>query len=349
MSDNVLTGGVSLGEAGVDAFAVNASGSMSALGGGGVAMRLLQNGGDFNALRTQAVLQRDEWKAFDNVVVDITRENLVAVAEFMNRGLTYNLPNALGVMTLEWQELIDDLVEAEVTMSGLNEATKDRLSFGTRSMPIPIIHKEFFYNLRHLEAARRNGRSVDTEHAAVATRKVAEKVEGILFNGLAIAKSSGVIYGLLNHPHRETGGSALNWATATGEQIVAEVITMLGTMTTNYMVGPYVLFIPLEKAPYLGADYKASSDRTIFERIMAINAGTNQGIQRIVATPKLTGNDKLLVQMTSDVAQIVDGLQPTMVEWETRGGFEFNFKIVAIMIPRIRSSGNQVSGIVHHS
>jgi hypothetical protein len=71
------------------------------------------------------------------------------------------------------------------------------------------------------------------------------------------------------------------------------------------------------------------------------------GIGRIVATPKLTGSTVLLVQMTSDVVQMIDGMQPTMVEWETRGGFEFNFKIVAIMLPRIRSSGNQKSGIVH--
>lgn len=340
---NILAGpSGGVGAEGIDFINVNANGAMQ--GGGSVAMRLLASGGDFGALRTNAVLMRDEWKAFDNVVVDITRENLVAVAEFMNRGLTYNLPNALGVMTLEWQELIDDLADAEISMSGLNEATKDRLAWGTRTMPIPLIHKEFFYNLRHLEAARRNGRSVETDHAAIATRKVAEKVEAILFTGLTTASSSGVIYGLTNHPDRNTGGAALNWGTATGEQIVTEVIAMLGVMATKYMNGPFVLFIPLAYAARLGDDYKAASDRTIFERLMAIPQ-----IQKIVATPKLASPNKLLIQMTSDVAQIVDGMQPTMVEWETRGGFEFTFKVVAIMLPRVRSSGNKVSGIVHYS
>ncbi len=338
---DITQGGVTPGHAEVDTLNFSTNGASA---GGNVAMRLLQSGGDFNALRTNAVLLRDEWKAFDNVVVDITREKLVAVSEFMSRGLTYELPNAMGVMTLEWQELLDDLVDAEVTMTGLNEATKDRMSYGTRSMPIPLIHKEFFYNLRHLEAARRNGRAIDTDHAAIATRKVAEKVESILFTGLTVASSSGVIYGLTNHPHRETGGSALNWLTATGEQIVTEVINMLAVMSGNNMDGPFVLFIPLTYSARLGDDYKAASDRTIFERLMAIPQ-----ISKIVATPKLAGPNKLLIQMTSDVAQIVDGMQPTMVEWETRGGFEFTFKIVAIMLPRVRSSGNQVSGIVHFS
>jgi uncharacterized linocin/CFP29 family protein len=344
MLDTLNSGGIEGGDASSDFIFANAAGSgPSFQGTGSVAQRLLQSGGNFNALRTNAVLLRDEWKAFDTTIVDITRENLVAVAEVMNRGLVYALPNALGSLTLEWQEVLDDLVDAEVSMSGLVESTKDRLSFGTRSMPIPIIHKEFFYNLRFLEAARRNGRAVDTEHAAIATRKVAEKVEGILFNGLAIAQSQGIIYGLLNHPDRNTG-AGLNFATATGEQIVTQVIAMLGVMGTKYMNGPFVLFIPLGAEAHLGDDYKAGSDRTIFERLMAIPK-----LGKIVATPKLTGTNVLLVQMTSDVVQMIDGMQPTMVEWETRGGFEFNFKIVAIMLPRIRSSGNKVSGIVHYA
>lgn len=340
MSEFVTTGGVATGDAGTDIITVNGDGFAA---NGSVAQRLLASGGDFMALRTNGVLLRDEWKAFDNAIVDITRENLVAVAEVMNRGLIYNLPNALGSLTLEWQEILDDLVEAEVSISGLNEATKDRISYGTRSMPIPIIHKEFFYNLRFLEAARRHGRAVETDHAQLAARKVSEKVEGALFNGINIAQSQGVIYGLLNHPDRNTG-SGVNFGTATGEQIVAQVIAMLGVQATNFMNGPFVLFIPLTAAAHLGDDYKANSDKTIWERLMALPL-----LSKIVATAKLTGTTVLLVQMTSDVVQMVDGMQPTMVEWETRGGFEFNFKVIAIWLPRVRSSGNKKSGIVHYS
>jgi hypothetical protein len=305
MADEIHSGGTTAGGAGVDVIGISGDGGFTA--NGTVAQRLLQSGGNFNSLRTNAVLLRDEWRSFDNTVVDITRENLVGVAEVMDRGLIYDLPNALGSLTLEWQELLDDLVDAEVSMSGLNEATKDRLNYGTRAMPIPLIHKEFFYNLRFLEAARRNGRQVETDHAAVATRKVAEKIEALLFSGLVIAGSVGAIYGLLNHPNRNTGTSTGAWATMTG-------------------------------------DYKPASDKTIMERVLAI-----PGIDRIIATPKLTGNTALLVQMSSDVVQMIDGLQPTMVEWETKGGFEFNFKIIAIMLPRVRASGNLKSGIVHFS
>ena len=63
------------------------------------------------------------------------------------------------------------------------------------------------------------------------------------------------------------------------------------------------------------------------------------GIQKIIPTSRLTGTNVLLVQTTSDVVQMIDGLQPTMVEWESHGGFQHNFKLFAIMIPRIRSNG----------
>jgi uncharacterized linocin/CFP29 family protein len=342
MADEIHSGGTTAGGAGVDVIGISGDGGFTA--NGTVAQRLLQSGGNFNSLRTNAVLLRDEWRSFDNTVVDITRENLVGVAEVMDRGLIYDLPNALGSLTLEWQELLDDLVDAEVSMSGLNEATKDRLNYGTRAMPIPLIHKEFFYNLRFLEAARRNGRQVETDHAAVATRKVAEKIEALLFSGLVIAGSVGAIYGLLNHPNRNTGTSTGAWATMTGDQIVADIIRMIAIQVAIPFAGPWVLFIPLAAAAHFGDDYKPASDKTIMERVLAI-----PGIDRIIATPKLTGNTALLVQMSSDVVQMIDGLQPTMVEWETKGGFEFNFKIIAIMLPRVRASGNLKSGIVHFS
>jgi hypothetical protein len=119
---------------------------------------------------------------------------------------------------------------------------------------------------------------------------------------------------------------------------------MIAIQTVIPFSGPWVLFIPLAAAAHFGDDYKANSDRTIWDRVMAI-----PGIDRIVATPRLTGNTALLVQMSSDVVQMIDGLQPTMVEWETKGGFEFNYKIIAIMLPRVRATGNLKSGIVHFS
>jgi uncharacterized linocin/CFP29 family protein len=295
-------------------------------------------------LTVNGVLLEDEWKYFDRTVQQVARERLPAVTDLISRGLTMALPNALGVMDIQWERVKSDLVDAEVTMSGLPEATKDRQEFETVSMPVPIFHKEFYYNLRHLAAARRNGRMPEVSHAEVATRKVAEKIENVLFTGLQVGGKT--IYGLTTEPNRVTGSVTASWATATGEQIVADILRMIDAASgpTNNFEGPYILYVPTSIANRFGNDYKANSDKTILSRIMEI-----VGIQKIIPTSRLSGTNVLLVQTTSDVVQMVDGLQPTMVEWESHGGFQHNFKIFAIMIPRVRSDGFEQSGIVHFS
>jgi len=330
-------------------------------GGGGrtfvsgtVGQRLLASNFDLNVLRPCAeagadglsingTLLRDEWIAFDNTVQQVARERLPVVADFIARGLTMQLPNAMGTMSLEWQRVKDDLLDAEVTMTGLTEATKDRQEFDTVTMPIPIFHKEFYYNLRHLQAARRNGRMVDVSHAEVATRKIAELIENTMFNGLTIGGQP--IYGLLTEPFRNTGSVTASWATATGEQILSDVLRMIEDLSVgNNMEGPYTLYVPREIDVHLEEDYKSNSDMTIRQRIMQLGQ-----IQAIMGTGRLSGTNVLLVQTTSDVVQVIDGIQPTMVEWESHAGFQHNFKIFAIMLPRVRSNGWGQSGIVHYS
>lgn len=353
-----LSGGQVTAEAGVDVVQSlgdgrTYAGNIAGGGGGSVAQRLLANDFNIDALRPFAAhpsqaglhgygtLLRDEWKLFDTTVQGVARERLPIVSALIARGLTYPLPNALGVMSIEWQRLKGDLVDAEVTMSGLPEATKDLQEWESVNMPVPIFHKEFFYNLRHLAAARRAGRQLDVSHAEVATRKISEMIEKVVFNGLNIA--GGKIYGLLNEPNRKTFSLSASWMTATGEQMVNDLTQMIEVLAgpPNNMDGPFVMIVPRGVGARMGNDYKASGDKTIIQRLKEV-----PGLADVWTSSRLTGSQILLIQLTSDVIQMIDGIQPTMVEWESHGGFQHNFKIIAIMLPRIRSNGWQQSGIL---
>lgn len=358
MTDIVTSGGQVGSAASIDVM--QSSGDGRTFVTGTVGQRLLNSNFDINVLRpcaqgvgesgltVNATLLDEEWRLFDRVVQDVARERLPAVADLIARGLVMQLPNALGVMDIQWERIKGDLVDAEVTMSGLPEATKDRMETEIVNMPVPLFHKEFFYNLRHLAAARRHGRQLDTDHAAVATRKISELIESTLFNGLTIAGQN--IYGLKTEPNRKTMSVTANWTTATGEQIVADIIAAIdiANRAPNNMDGPFTLYVPQTVGAHFGSDYKTYSDKTILQRIKEI-----PGIADIMWTPRLSGTNVLLVQMTSDVVQMIDGIQPTMVEWESHGGFQHNFKVMAIMLPRVRSSGglgaSAQSGIVHLS
>ena len=92
-----MNGAITAGAAGITVLNGAASKKGGFLGGSS-AKKLLIHGAD--ALRTNATLLLDEWKYFDNVVTRVARERLVIVQELMRRGLTYPIPNALGVLSL---------------------------------------------------------------------------------------------------------------------------------------------------------------------------------------------------------------------------------------------------------
>jgi uncharacterized linocin/CFP29 family protein len=305
--------------------------------------RLMAGNFSVQALRTNALLRRDEWIYFDNVVLEVARSRMVISQLLAGRGQTINLPNPLGHTRFEWEK-VGDMEGAEISMSGISRSQNDGLDFSLEGMPIPIVHKDFNLNIRHLAASRNRGTPIDTMQLTVATRKVAETIERMIFNGATVLGANNVIYGLTTAPHRNTGSVTATWLTATGAQIVADVLEMIGLSQGDNFYGPWVLFVPIAVHMAMGADYKAESDRTILDRVLAI-----PGIEAVIPTSDLTGTNVLLVQLTADVISVIDGFGPTLVEWESHGGMVSHYKVMAIQVPLIRNDVLNQSGIVHYS
>lgn len=321
---------------------LNMSGGIA--GGGTVAMRLLESNFNVEALRTQDFLRKDAWTQFDNTVIEISRQALIGVGDLVSRGLTYNVPNAMGVTRIEWQR-IGDMGPAELNMAAVTEGRNDTVEFDLQSMPLPIVHKDFWINIRKLEASRNNGMPLDTVQAEISARKVGERIEAMLFQGDTTLGANNTIYGYLNAPNRTTGSTSVTWATATGEQILAQVIAMIGAAKAKEVRGPFQFYVHYSAMSNLGADFKANSDKTILQRIMEVPGVA--GVTESYYIP--TASTVLAVQMTRDVVDIVDGIQPTVVQWESLGGFVQNFKVLAIMVPRVKSTYSLQSGIIHYS
>jgi uncharacterized linocin/CFP29 family protein len=312
-------------------------------GSGTAAMRLLQNGFNVESLRTNALLRREEWIWIDRTVIDIARANLAITSLLLGRGLRTPLPNPLGHTRIEWQTMTD-MTNAEITMSGISPAQNDRLEFATVGMPVPIIHKDFNLNLRHLAASRNTGQPIDTLQAQVASRKVAEMIEAMIVNGATVLGSNNTIYGLTTAPNRNTGSVTATWLTATGAQILADVLAMVGKAIADNMYGPYIILVPADVFVHLGDDFKANGDLTILQRILEIPQ-----IVAVQPTTYLTAPNVVMFQLSADVIEIIDGFAPTTVEWESHGGFVHNFKVMAIMLPRVRNDADVNSGIVHYA
>jgi len=311
---------------------------------GSAAQRLLANQMNVSALRTNALLRKDEWKHYDMAIVKVALERLNGIADLESRGLVYTLANGLGKTVLEYEDM-SDVEAADMDMTGVAKSQNDRVEFDINYLPLPLIHADYQINVRMLNASRTSGDPLDTTLAEAKAGKVAEKLEETLFNGSStFTFGGGTIYGYTDFPHRTTGTLTAAWSTATGAQIVGDVLDMKQDAINDRHYGPYVLYIPTAYETALDDNYVAGYPTTVRERILAIS-----NVDDIKTADKLTAGQVLLVQMSSETVRLVKGLPVTNVEWTTEGGMVSHFKIMTIQVPQIRADQNDRSGIVHYS
>jgi hypothetical protein len=299
---------------------------------------------------TNATLRRDEWKSLDDALLDVSRTRLIGIQDLVDNGLTYNLGNAMGTTILEYHD-VSDAFEAELTMDGITRAKNDRPDFNYHYLPIPIIHIDYEINARELAASRNLGNPLDTIDAQIAARKVAEKLEAMLFTNTTYSwgekgsNGRNTIYSYVNHPDRNLINLSIAWNSSamTGAGIIQDVLEMKQASIADYHYGPWMLYIPTTYETVLDDDYDSTTPgTTIRERIMKIN-----GIKGIKVIDTLTDGNVLLVQMTSDVVRLVRGMGLQNVEWKSEGNMVTNYKVMTIQVPQIRSDYNKRSGIVH--
>lgn len=293
-------------------------------------------------INTNATLRRDEWKQLDMAVIGVSRSRLVGINDLRTRGLVYKLGNALGTTVLESHEL-SDAFEAELSMDGLSRTQGDRPEYTTTYLPIPIIHVDYEINARVLEASRKLGNPLDTSSAELASRKVSEKLESLLFTSTTYKFGGGTIYSYLNHPDRNTVTLSTHWDASgkTGADIVKDVRNMKQANINAKHYGPYVLYIPTAYETVLDADYDSTTPgTTIRERILKI-----ANIASVQVIDTLVDNNVLLIQMTSDVVRLVSGMPITNVQWGEQGNMVTQFKVMSIEVPQVRSDTEGNSGV----
>jgi len=292
-----------------------------------------------------AVLRKDEWKQIDEAVMKVRRERLTGIDDLVSRGLTYNLTNPMASTVLEFERMSDS-GKAQMDMDGINRGQSDRPQYEIDYLPIPIIHSDFHFNSRVLEASRTKGDPLDTTQAENSTRRVAETQEDLLFTDTTYTFGAGTVYSYLNHPNRLTSTIANAWTASskTGEDIVNDVLGLKQKMLNNLFYGPFMLYIPATYETVLDEDYVSGYPKTIRQRILEIS-----GVDDIKVAEHMADGNIVMVQMTSDVIRLVDGMTPSSVQWESQGGFQLNFKILAIRVPQIRTDYNGRTGIVHAS
>lgn len=291
-----------------------------------------------------ATLRKDDWKILDDAILRVAKPRLRAFGDLRAAGLQFTIPQGMGKTVLEYED-ISDITPATISMDGMRRSESDRPVFDLKSLPLPIVHKDFSFSARQLEASRNGGSPLDTTTAELAARRVAEEVEKLTLGVRdTYAYGGGTIYGYTNYPSRITGSLTAPTG-SNGTVTVQEVLEMRQASRANFYYGPWVLYNSPDFDEFLDDDYSsAKGDNTLRERIQKID-----GISAVRTLDYLEGYQMILVQQSSDVVRAVVGMELTTVQWESSGGMEQNFKVMGIMVPQLRADQNGNTGIVHYA
>lgn len=307
-------------------------------------------------LRTNDLLHKEEWLQLDQVVEGEVLRRLRGIQDLMQMGLEYNMRSVgLGKTVIQW-ETSSDMGPADVSMDGVARATQDKVLLSpTNLLPLYITHKDVTFSAREIAAGRMaGGTPIDTMNVQMAARKVAEALETMLFTGASEAISlptkwgSAVSYSYTTAPNRVTTTLTYDWnnGSATPATILADVLSMKQAAIGNRFYGPYVLYVPVTYESVLDKDYSIVSNvvtDTIRSRILKIG-----NIVDVRVADFLPDKNVLLIQMTPDVVDLVVTQDPIIVPWEEQGGMLLHFKVMACMVPRMKSTFALRSGLIHY-
>jgi hypothetical protein len=320
----------------------------SGTNGGRLALPQHLTGLSIHELRALSPLPEDAQRIIDGTVVKVGLERLSVVADILAEGLTFNLPNPLSVTEVQW-ESVSKTGFAIRTMSPEARGEFQLPDRVTHRIPVYLTMDDFSVNIRTLLASRRVGAPLDTFLVEEATRRVNEAIEDAMINGADLQVAGNGTPGLMNDTSANTYAySAGSWTAATGAQILTDVLAMIGILQGAKRYGPYNLYVPTLVGNSLQRNWSdgvTTFPFSIQNRLEQIVAGGRN--LRIRVADLLPVDRTVLLQMTSDVVDVIDGQRPTVVPWTSPSGFTLFWCVMAIIIPRIRSAdyeGN--SGIV---
>lgn len=325
--------------------------------------------GKFNPTFNATSLRRDDWIYYDKKLVEATRTRLRAWSDLAAASSVGGF-DALAKMTYEY-EAMSDTGEVMVSMDGRGAGRDTGLDFVQSSVPLPIYHVDFTLGLRQDLVSRNSGIPLSTTRLEQAGRRIAERVEGSLiglFTGPTYGtranyfphREASTVYGYTTHPSRQTKTDLTTPTGSNPQATVDDVLEMRDLMYDAGFYGPFMLYHSTDWDLYLdddygqttGSSYGFAPTKTLRQRLKDIEGIRDVRRLDMLTPTSVNGGSAnpftlLLVQMTSDVAEAIDGAAPRIQQWETKGGWELNFRVWAIQTQVLKYDYNGNMGLVH--
>lgn len=285
----------------------------------------------------------DAWRRIDAKATQIQRSTLAVYNRLARASTT---PIGLGDI-VNFFGKVSDSGEAHVSLDGRSEAKQDQAVVNFSGTPVPVIDSFARFGWRQMSVINKAGMGLDLASIANSQRRVAEKMEDLALNGMStIVVGGATIYGLRNHPDRNTLSHGLTLKTATGTQVITMLGNVLAALLADNSRGRVTIF--MNDADYLAwsiNEFIAGYPKTILERAMSIG-----GIVEFVPSGSVPVNEIIGIADidTGDWGTILSAM-PMTTRPKTRVNAEddYVFGVLALTAPQFRSDANLQSQLVH--
>jgi uncharacterized linocin/CFP29 family protein len=285
----------------------------------------------------------DAWRRIDARATRIQRDVL---AVFNRLAMANSTPVGIGDLVSFFPK-VSDSGEVHVSMDGRGDGNADQAVINYEGTPVPIIDSYARFGWRQMEVVRKGQTALDVETIANHQRKVAEKLEDMVLNGLSsIVVGGSTIYGLRNHPQRNTGTHGFTLASATGAEWLTAVRQLCTLLIGDNAFGRITLFLNYSDWFVASSnEFAAGYPKTILQRILEI-----EQIEAVVPASKVPASNLIGVAGlgSGDWGSILSAM-PMVTRPKMRQNPEddYVFGVMAAVAPQFRVTASGQTQIAH--
>lgn len=289
-------------------------------------------------------LPRDVWGEWDRDGLEVQRDVL---AVFNDLAASVAMPIPIGKLVHHFQT-ISESGEVNVSMDGRSKARTDKPQFDYHGTPLPIIDSTYSFGWREVAAAQTEGFNLDPAARNNSNRRVAERLETQTLDGDAsIVVGGAQLYGLRNHPERNTRATGVTLNGATGAQWVAEVTATLQLLHGDNFRVEATIYMNWDDWFYASnTDYSTQyPNKTILQRIQEI-----AGVGQIVPASRVNADEMIAVVKRREVVQVLNGMpMTTRAQFRANPEDDYDFVTMVAASLEIKFDAEGQCGIAHSS
>lgn len=285
----------------------------------------------------------EAWRRIDQRAITIQRDVL---SVFNRLAAANSTPVSMGDLVSYFPQISDD-GEVTVTMDGRHTGRSDQALVKYSGTPVPIVASETRFGWRQMEVVRKGGGMLDTESIANKQRRIAEKLEDMVLNGdSSVVVAGTAIYGLRNHPSRNTGSHTFTLNAATGANWLTAFSQLINLCIGDNAYGKLTVFLNYGDWVYASInEFTAGYPKTILQRLREI-----EQIADIVPASKVPASNLIGLAgiENGEWGSILSGM-PLVTKPKARHNAEddYVFATMACAVPQFRVDYNGQMPVAH--